>query len=263
MTGPPDVNGAAQQTEAALRMPTPLAARDPAAAATVAMRVHVRLRELLMAGMLEPGQKVSLRTVAAMLGVSVQPVREAVSRLVADRALVVMPNRAVRVPLLTASQFRELTTIRLVVEGYAVERAAQHRTGRELAAIRRHDAAFRREYAKSSPDTGQAIAHNQALHFTVYRAAALTELLPIIEGLWLRIGPVLNFYLRGEGSQARIGRSERCHAHLVAAIARRDADAARRALASDIASAARHIEARGVLLRDDPSEQGIRHGSGD
>lgn len=237
------------------------AVRQPAAAATAALRVHARLRELLIAGMLEPGQKVSLRSVAAMLGVSVQPVREAVSRLVADRALVVLPNRAVRVPLLTLAQFRELTAIRLVVEGYAAERAARHRTPADLAAIRRHDVAFRREYARARPDAGRAIAHNQALHFTVYRAAALGELLPIIEGLWLRIGPVLNFDLRGEGSEVRIGRSERCHARLVAAIGRRDGRGARAALSSDIAGAAKHIEARGVLPagNDEGGSDGPRH----
>ena len=236
------------------------AVREPAVAGTAALRVHAQLRELLIAGMLEPGQKVSLRTVAAMLGVSVQPVREAVSRLVADRALVVLPNRAVRVPLLTLAQFRELTAIRLIVEGYAAEQAARHRSKTQLAAIRRHNAAFRRERSKARPDAGRAIAHNQALHFTVYRAAGIAELLPIIEGLWLRIGPVLNFDMRGERAGTRMGKSERCHARLVAAIERGDAAAARKALASDIAGAAKHIEARGVLPASPPTEQ--RNGNG-
>lgn len=216
-------------------------------AGTVALRVYVRLRGLLMAGMLVPGQKVPLRTVAEQLGVSVQPVREAVSRLVAERALVVLPNRAVRVPLLTLGQFRELTAIRLVVEGYAAERAATHRTPAQLAAMRRLDAAFRRERARARPDAGRAIAHNQALHFTIYRAAALPELLPIIEGLWLRIGPVLNFDMRGTNATLRMSRSEGCHARLVDAIDQGSGRAARRALARDIAGAARHIETLGVL----------------
>jgi len=113
--------------------------------------------------------------------------------------------------------------------------------------MRRHDAAFRRERMRGRPDAGRAIAHNQALHFTVYRAAALAELLPIIEGLWLRIGPVLNFDMRGDNAALRIGRSDRCHARLIAAIGRRDGRGARAALASDIAGAARHIERRGVI----------------
>ena len=216
-------------------------------AGTAALRVYGRLSGMLITGMLESGQKVSLRTVAAELGVSVQPVREAVSRLVADRALVVLPNRAVRVPLLTLEQFRELTTIRLVIEGFAAERAALRRTTRDLAAIRRHDAAFRREWERMRLDGGRAIAHNQALHFTVYRAAALPELLTIIAGLWRRIGPVINFDLRGQGSGERMSKSEQCHARWVDAIARGDAKGARAALTTDIEGAARHIEARGVL----------------
>lgn len=226
---------------------TTLPGGSPHAAGTAAARVHQALRGLIIGGSLEPGEKVSLRTMAARLGVSVQPVREAVSRLVADRALVVLPNRAVRVPLLTLAQFRELTAIRLVVEGYAAERAAQLRTDRDLAAIRRHEAAFRRERVRMHPDRGRAIEHNQALHFAVYRAAALPELVPIIEGLWLRIGPVLNFDMRGNGSMRRTERSDRCHRRLVDAIARRDTTAARRALRDDINGAARHIEALGVL----------------
>ena len=67
-------------------MRTSGAVRGNAAVATASLRVHARLRELLIAGMLEPGQKVSLRTVAALLAVSVQPVREAVSRLGGERA---------------------------------------------------------------------------------------------------------------------------------------------------------------------------------
>jgi DNA-binding GntR family transcriptional regulator len=219
----------------------------PKPARTAALSVYGELRALLIAGMLEPGAKVSLRTMAARLGVSVQPVREAVSRLVADRALVVLPNRAVRVPMLTQSQFRELTAIRLIVEGYAAECAALNRSAAQLATIRRHDTAFRREHGHTRPNGSRAIAYNQALHFSVYRAAGLPELLPIIEGLWLRIGPVLNFDMRGTDSRLRMAKSESCHARLVAAIGRRDAAGARRALASDIAGAAKHIEARGVL----------------
>ncbi len=112
------------------------------------------------------------------------------------------------------------------------------------------------------PDGSRAIAHNQALHFTVYRAAALPELLPIIEGLWLRIGPVLNFDMRGKGSGERMSKSEQCHARLVDAIGRADGRGARAALRSDIEGAARHIEARGVLPAGGSIRQRERDGSG-
>jgi DNA-binding GntR family transcriptional regulator len=231
-------------------------------AGTLGRRVHGQLRELLVAGVLSPGEKLSLRTMAGRLGVSVQPVREAVSRLVADRALDVLPNRAVRVPLLTLSQFRELTAIRLAIEGFAAERAAASRTDADLALMRRHELAFRRERQRAKPDLAAAVASNHALHFSVYRAAGLPELMPIIEGLWLRIGPVLNFDMRSNVSRVRIGEAERCHERLVAAIARGDARAARAALTADIAGAARHIETCAVLPDEAKHNWKGKHGPG-
>lgn len=53
-------------------------------------------------------------------GVSVMPVREAVNQLVAEQSLEVMPNRAVRVPVMTQEQFFEIRQIRIGIEGYAV-----------------------------------------------------------------------------------------------------------------------------------------------
>jgi DNA-binding GntR family transcriptional regulator len=237
-------------------------ARVPAAGGTLGRRVHGRLRELLVAGVLTPGEKVSLRTVAGRLGVSVQPVREAVSRLIAERALDVLPNRAVRVPLLTLAQFRELTAIRLAIEGFAAGEAASGRTARDVAAMRKHEAAFRRQSASAKPDLAAAVVHNHAFHFAVYRAAGLPELLPIIEGLWLRIGPVLNLDLRSNASRERMGKSARCHGRLVAAIERRDARGARAALAADIAGAAKHIESRAVLPDGAKQERKARNGPG-
>lgn len=221
----------------------------PRSRPTLGAKVHARLRHMIVAGVLMPGEKVSLRTIAADLGVSMQPAREAVSRLVSERALEVLPNRAVRVPVLTLGQFRELTAIRLAIEGFAVEQAASHRTARDVAALRRHEDAFRREGASERPRLAAAVAANQAFHFAAYRAAGLPELIPIIEGLWLRIGPVLNVDLRSNLGRERVGKSAGHHGKLLAAISRGDGKAARRALAADIGGAARHIESQGVLRR--------------
>jgi len=233
-----------------VRCQLPTSRRPSDVRRTLRHHARERLRESIVSGVLSPGEKVSLRTIAAQLGVSMQPVREAVSSLVADRALEVLPNRAVRVPMLSLGQFRELTAIRLAIEGFAAERAARFRTPGDLRRIARHDASFRRQGASARPNLGAAVAANKEFHFAVYRAAALPELLPIIEGLWLRIGPVLNLDLRSNLSKTRVGKSAGHHAALVAAIASGDGRAARRALAADISGAAKHIEAQGVLLDD-------------
>jgi DNA-binding GntR family transcriptional regulator len=214
---------------------------------TLSAGVLATLRGQLVAGQLAPGDRLSLRTLALRLGVSMQPVRDAVARLVAERALEVTPKRAVQVPLMSASQFRELTTIRLGVEGFAAEQAAQRRGGAERAALRRHEAAFRRESERRRPDIDAAIVANANLHFAVYRAAGMPALTAIIEGLWLRIGPVLNLDMRGGADRLASGVAVRCHAELVSAIEGGDAATARRVLLEDIGSTAAFIEARGVL----------------
>ncbi|MEQ1808127.1 MAG: GntR family transcriptional regulator, partial [Burkholderiaceae bacterium] len=76
---------------------------------TLGAQVLAQLRTQLITGAFAPGDKLSLRTLALQLGVSMQPVRDAVARLVAERALEVTPKRSVQVPLMSLPQFRELT----------------------------------------------------------------------------------------------------------------------------------------------------------
>lgn len=214
---------------------------------TLSAQVLAHLRGQLITGLLAPGDRLSLRPLALRLGVSMQPVRDAVARLVAERALEVTPKRAVQVPLMSAPQFRELTTIRLGVEGFAAEHAARRGGGVERAALRRHEAAFRRESERRVPDIDAAIVANANLHFAVYRATGMPALTAIIEGLWLRIGPVLNLDMRAGADRLASGVAVRCHAALVAAIERGDAAMARDVLLEDIGSTAAFIEGSGVL----------------
>jgi DNA-binding GntR family transcriptional regulator len=214
---------------------------------TLGEQVYAGLSERLIAGELAPGDKVSLRSLAESLGTSMTPVRAAVARLVADGALIVSPKRAVAVPLMNVGKFRELTVIRLAVEGFAAERAAAARSETELALIREHDAAFRAQTRAFAPDVGEAVRANRNLHFAVYAAAGLPTLVDMIAGLWLRIGPVLNLDMRGSPERLLCGGAEAHHAQIVEGIARRDGSLARQALGADIAAAAAFIVATGRL----------------
>jgi DNA-binding GntR family transcriptional regulator len=215
---------------------------------TLGERVHAHLRELLMGGDLAPGQKMSLRTVAETLGVSMMPVREAVARLVADQSLEVLPNRAVRVPLMTRSRFRELTTVRLAVEGFAAEEAARNRTAMDLAAMRSFEEAFLAEARNPHPRAEHAVRANKQLHFAVYRATGFATLVGIIEGLWLKIGPVLNLDLKISPDRLRTGGVVEHHRRLLVAVEAHDQAGARQALMDDIRDAARFIESTGRLI---------------
>jgi DNA-binding GntR family transcriptional regulator len=215
---------------------------------TLGERVHAELRELLMGGELAPGQKMSLRSVAETLGVSIMPVREAVARLVADQSLEVLPNRAVRVPLMTHARFQELTAVRIVIEGFAAEEAARKRSALDVAAMRRFEEAFLTEARSPRPRAAKAVRANKELHFAVYRATGLPTLVGIIEGLWLKIGPVLNLDLKLSPDRLRTGGAAKHHRRLMAAVEAGEGAAARDALIADIRGAAGFIESTGRLL---------------
>jgi len=228
--------------------PTAIAQIGKLERVTLGERVHAELRELLMSGELAPGQKMSLRSVAETLGVSIMPVREAVARLVSDQSLEVLPNRAVRVPLMSLARFRELTAVRLAIEGFAAEEAARNRTEADLVAMRRFEEAFLDQARSPDPQAHQAVRANKEFHFAVYRATNLPTLVGIIEGLWLKIGPVLNFDLKVSPERLRTGGAAGQHQRLVAAVVAGDGAAARKALTDDIEGAASFIESTGRLL---------------
>lgn len=225
-----------------------LALGRPGRDAALGDQVYGHLRKLLIAGRLAPGDKLSLRAVALAMGVSMTPAREAVSRLVADGALEVTPNRAVRVPEMRSEAFRQLALVRGEIEGFAAAMAASRRTVQDVAAIAQAEARFRSLVQEERPDLPAAVEANQAFHFAVYQASGLPVLVEIAVGLWLKAGPVINLDLRENPERIVTGSAPRLHAEALAAIEAGDPEGARRAIADDIAGAAQFILSRGRLM---------------
>jgi DNA-binding GntR family transcriptional regulator len=226
---------------------TALSIVEPLDRQTLGERAYARLADLLISGRLAPGEKLSLRTAAEVLGVSIMPVREAVSRLIADKALEVAPNRAVRVPILSAGQFRDLTKIRIEIEGYAAAQAAMLRNDEDLQAISAAEAAMRAESQSRKPDLPRAVELNKSFHFAVYAAAQSTALVEIIRALWLKAGPVINLDLRANPERLATSGVVVKHADILRAISKQDAAEARSGIAADIEGAADFILSRGSL----------------
>ncbi|SNT42844.1 DNA-binding transcriptional regulator, GntR family [Tardiphaga sp. OK246] len=230
-----------------MNLPTALTLVEPLDRQTLGERAYAQLADLLISGRLAPGEKLSLRMAAEVLGVSIMPVREAVSRLVADKALEVAANRAVRVPVMSATQFRDLTKVRIAIEGHAAAEAAQLRGDRNLTSIAIAEAAMRAESEMKAPDLPRAVELNKTFHFAVYEAAQSPILVEIIRALWLKAGPVINLDLRGNPDRLAKGEAIRFHADVRKAIEIGDAEAAKVGIAADITSAANFILSRGGL----------------
>ncbi len=200
---------------------------------TVQERVYGVLRDRLMRGGFEPGQKLKIAELASALGTSAMPVREALNRLAAERAIEALPNRSVRVPSLSKDALRDLMETRFAVEGLAVARAATNMDEATLARLRELIAAQSETDAEHISEA--SAEQNRAFHFTIYRQSGSTVLLPIIESLWLQFGPYLR--VASERFDGREGRGTKFHVAIVEALARGDAKKARAALESDIGRA--------------------------
>jgi DNA-binding GntR family transcriptional regulator len=200
---------------------------------TVQERVYTALRDRLMRGGFAPGQKLKIAELANAFGTSAMPVREALNRLAAERAIECMPNRSVRVPSLMKSSLQDLMETRFAVEGLAVARAAANTTPATLAALRQLiDAQSQTDAEHVSEASAE---QNRAFHFAIYRQSGSSVLLPIIESLWLQFGPYMR--VASDRFDGREGRGTNFHVEIVDALARRDGKAARAALESDIGRA--------------------------
>jgi DNA-binding GntR family transcriptional regulator len=197
-------------------------------------RVYEELTGSLMHGAFAAGQVLRMQAVADTLGVSVMPVREALARLVTERALEVMPNRSTRVPLITEDRLEDLAKARSLIEGELVRLAVPNLDGEVFAELRRLTVACEEAFARLDGEHATATSMlNHEFHFTVYRAATSEVLLPIVRSLWMQSGPLVRasaiIYARNPSLTA-------VHHHwaLIEALEARDPGAAVAALQADI-----------------------------
>ena len=64
-----------------------------------------------------PAQMLRIQDLAETLQTSTMPVREALGRLVSEQALEALPNRTVRVPVITRERLDDLARARCLIEG--------------------------------------------------------------------------------------------------------------------------------------------------
>ena len=197
-------------------------------------RAYLELKKAIMSGAIRPGATITIRAMATALGTSPMPVREALRRLVAERALEMLPTRSVTLPLMTAERFDEISRLRIALEGLATEAGAQHLTREALRRLQQAHAEMNR-----MKNVGEYLAKNQEFHFTLYQAAGMPVALQMIESLWLQAGPLLNLAIGEYGFEG----AQDHHRELLEQLAKHNVKGARSAIEADITDAARIIRA--------------------
>ncbi len=195
---------------------------------------YAEIRNALTSGRMKMGESLTLRSLAAALGISETPVR----RLVTEGALEAVPNRSISVPVMTRAKLAEQRQVRVTLEGLATEMAVGNLSPADI----KHLAALDRQMmaAGKAGDTETVLARNSDFHMALYRASRSELLVDLIEITWLRAGPLLTLV---DGRPEMMKNAKSAHRNLLAALKSRDAKAARAALAQDINTAAEQLDA--------------------
>lgn len=192
-------------------------------------RVYQQLRSSLMEGRFWPGHRFKIRELAAAMGVSETPVREAVMQLVTEKGLEMKAAKSITVAHLSLAQYLELREIRLHLEGMAAEAATSKISDSTIEELKHLHAALIK--AEDEGRWSDALQMNWRFHHTIYREAGMPELLALIEGIWLRNGPLVNF-------QYPLARptypGDHQHLNILAALEKRDPAGVGSALQADL-----------------------------
>ena len=211
----------------------------PVARETAQDRVYHQLRHALICGEFDAGAPFVVGDLAQRLSVSSMPVREALSRLVSERALEATPNRRMRIPLLSRIRARDIVAARTMIEGALACGALPRLTLRDIT-----DLARQIDRYEDAPDASAHAAANHAFHFAIYARADMPVLLPFAESLWMQAGPYVRAAVRLH-SDLVDSAGNLHHRGMLDAIRSRDADALNVELTADISRAFDILERAG------------------
>ncbi|KMS82569.1 MULTISPECIES: GntR family transcriptional regulator [Streptomyces] len=178
-------------------------------------RVYEALLELITTRALQPGQHLVESELAGHLGVSRQPVREALQRLNTEGWVDLRPAQGAFVHEPTEEEADQLLTVRTLLEAEAARLAAAHADSAGITVL--EELCAEGEKAVAAEDVDRAVALNAAFHAKVMELAGNT----VLAGLAAQVDRRVRWYYTPVARQ-RGRQSWREHRELITAIAARD-----------------------------------------
>lgn len=169
---------------------------------TTALQVERDLREAIIRLELQPGARLSEQEIATRLGVSRQPVREALIALGKSRLVEIRPKRGTVVVRISARQMMEARFVREAIETAVVKRAAQNFdswTRAKITAI-----LARQQAAADADDHNQFRREDEQFHMAIADGAGCGLAWSAIADIKAHIDRVCNLQLRRPDSMKKL-----------------------------------------------------------
>lgn len=160
-----------------------------------------KIRELIVRRQLSPGEQIRQGELAAYLGVSRSPVREALKALHAERLVTHSPNRGFFVVRLNAEEMRQIYLMRRLLET-EILRSLDWPIKQELAHLRQVNATLAR--ATKSGTVDEMVLVNREFHFGIFVHSPLQLVVAEVRELWLRSESYRAVYMADAAARRRI-----------------------------------------------------------
>lgn len=189
---------------------------------TLRERIVETIRDAIIKGSLQPGERLTEPDLADRFGISRTPIREAFRQLESEGFLQVIPRKGALVTPITEKDVREFYEIKGILEGHAARVATERLTDKEIDRMETLNNLLGK-YAEEGDQRNLFKAHNE-FHEIFVRAAGNEKLSHLTTNLvhqFQRFRIALSIY-------GGIHNSIQQHKEIIAAFRARDADAADR-----------------------------------
>jgi DNA-binding GntR family transcriptional regulator len=202
--------------------------------------VAERIEQAIMSGQLAPGTKLSEQGLAASLGVSRGPLREAIRRLEGRKLLERTPNIGVRVARLSLRDMHQILEVREALEGMAAGLAARHMSDADIAALGKLIENHGRQKELQDGTGYYQEARDEDFHVRIAQGSGNARLLHMLCDDLYYLLRVYRYRSSTKPGRARDAFAE--HKAVVDAIAARDPMAAEAAMRTHLRNARRTVE---------------------
>lgn len=188
--------------------------------------VFQTLRQAILKGELQPGERLMEIHLAQKLGVSRTPVREAIRKLELEGLVDMIPRKGAVVAEITVSELEDVLEVRMALEELAVKRACRNMTPEQLERLKHAEAEFKRVlYGNDLIACAQA---DEAFHEVIYGMTGNKRLVQILNNLREQMYRYRMEYLKDRKSHAVLVRE---HEEIIEALETNNEEMALRATA--------------------------------
>ena len=183
--------------------------------------VFYTLRQAILKGELEPGERLMEMQLAEQLGVSRTPIREAIRKLELEGLVLMIPRRGAIVAKITEKDLRDVLEVRSSLERLSTELACERMKEDTIVELRKAQEAFKE--ALDGDDITLQAQRDVEFHDVIYKATGNLRLIQMLNNLREQMYRYRLEYLKYDLAHLTLIEE---HEAIIEALSKRDKDTA-------------------------------------